>query len=64
MSLVIRNTITDNQRQWLRDHGYYGNFNLSREAAEQLITELIEQERLEKTKAERDYFKLIKRING
>lgn len=64
MSLKINNDATEKQLNWLREHEYYGKMNLTKSEAEQLITELMEQERIERRKNEYEYFERFKRING
>lgn len=55
MSLILTNRITDKQKDWLIRLEYYGSMSLTTDEAEQLITELIEQERITMTKDQRDF---------
>lgn len=55
MGLVINNRATAKQLQWLIEHDYYGSLRLNKQEAEDLITELMEQERLNMSKEHKGF---------
>ena len=62
MSLKLTNSATKDQLQWLKNHEYYGKVNLTKDEASQIMTEIMEQERLHKDKQE--WLTIFKKING
>lgn len=65
MSLRIKtDMITDKQKDWLKDNGYYGNLNLTKREATEIIEGLMEEQRQERLKPEALYYERFKEING
>lgn len=64
MSLKLTNSATVKQLEWLKAHEYYGTFKLTMVEATELIDEIMEEERQQRSRPEQVYYDRRKNING